>query len=547
MWQDVRYAIRGFWQNPGFTTVALLSLLLGIGASTSFFSVVYGVLIAPYPYAKPDEIWAPAVTSTGQAVRSWHSYSRRELREIQIMPAFEQVMATLPERVLLKSASGPESLIAVLVTGNAFDFIGVKPLLGRTLEPSDVLPNGQPEPVVVLSYRAWQRLFGGSPHAIGQKLVLNDVPRTVVGVMPSRFGWWTQDGVWLPMTMDWTDETPVNAIMRLRAGVTPQAAEQQLQAVNLQLAAEKPQNFPRQGFRTTLLNYMDITVASGEMTSSLRMLLLAVGFLLLIACVNVANLQLARTTSRAREIAVRLSVGAGRKRLVRQLLTENIVLSLLGGTLGLLFAFGATRVITVLLPDASIPGEARIEVNGPVLLFSLIVSLATGFLFGLTPALRCSRPNLIETLKDGGRGASGSISGRTFRSGLVVAEVALAVILLAAASLAIRSFAQLLAINPGFRVDHTLMTPIPLPPQRYKTIEQRNGFARNLLDSLAAVPGIESAALGNGGMPFGGIPSPYTLEGQLPERDHQIAVALVSSDYLRTFGIALKQGRPFSR
>lgn len=543
LWQDVRYALRGFWHNPGFTLVALLSLALGIGACTSFFSVIYGVLIAPYPYAHPDKIWAPAVTATGEAVEGWHRYSKRELREIEKLPAFEQAMATGFERVLLKRPAGPESFVGILLTGNAFDFIGVKPLLGRTIEPFDVKADGQTEPVVVLSYLAWRRLFSGNADAIGQKLIINDQPRTIIGVMPARFGWWTQEGIWMPMPMDIKDETPVNVIMRLRDGVTPAAAEQQLQSLNLQLAQAKPQTFPRHGFHTTLLNYMDITQASGEMTQSLRLLFVAVGLLLLIACVNVANLQLARTTSRVREIAVRLSIGAGRRRLVRQLLTESLALSLVGGGLGILFALAATRVITLLLPGDSIPGEARIEVNGPVLLFSLAISLATGILFGLAPALRCSRPNLVDTLKDGGKGSSGSVSGKHLRRGLVMAEVALSVILLAAASLAIRSFSQLMAIDPGFRTDHTLMVQVPLPPKQYKTVEQRNEFARNLLDSVSGAPGVQSVALGNGGMPFGGYPSAYTIPGQLPRPDNRIAIGLVSSAYLRTLGIALKLGR----
>ena len=426
LWQDIGYAVRGFWHSPGFTTVALLSLMLGIGACTSFFSVIYGVLIAPYPYHKPEEIWAPAVVPTGEAARGWHSYPRRELREIEKVAAFEQVMATGFRRVLLKGPLGPETTVAILLTGNAFDFIGVKPILGRTTEPSDISASGEAEPVVVLSYAEWQRLYHGSPGVLGQKLIVDELPRTIVGVMPSRFGWYTaRRASGCPLNMDWTDESPVNVIMRLRPGVTPQAAEQQLQALNIQLAAETPKSFPQHGFHTTLLNYMDITQASGEMTYSLRLLFAAVGFLLLIACVNVANLQLARTTARGREIAVRLSIGAGRARLVRQLLTENVVLAVAGGLLGIVFALGATKAITILIPQNSIPGEARIELNTYVLLFSLAISLATGILFGLAPALRCSRHNLVDTLKDGGKGTSGSLHGQTFRRSLVVAEVAL--------------------------------------------------------------------------------------------------------------------------
>jgi predicted permease len=543
LWQDLQYALRGFGKSPGFTTVAVLSLMLGIGASTALFSVVYGVLIAPYPYAKPHEIWAPAVLAPKETQRGWHVYPRGEFLEIQKLPVFADAMATGYERVLLSGDSGPENFYAVLLSGGGFNFIGVPPVLGRTIQPFDIQPNGQPQPVVVLSYAFWQRMFNGQPDALGKKLVLNDVPHTVIGVMPPRFGWYTNEAFWLPMGMDLTDESPVNVIMRLRPGITKQIAEQQLQNLNLHLAVAKPQNFPKGGFRTTLLNYMDITVASGEMASSLYLLFGAVGCLLLISCVNVANLQLARTTATVREIAVRLSIGAGRKRLVQQLLTESILLSLLGGMLGVLLAIGAIRLIVLWIPQYYVPNEARITMNGYVLLFSLGVSVLTGILFGLTPAIRCSRPNLVDSLKDGGHGAVGSVRGQATRSILVVAEVALSVILLAGASLAIRSFANLIKIDPGFQPERTLMVEVPLPPKKYKSLEQRNVFDQNLLENLKSLPGVETAAIGNGGMPFGGPRSPYSVEGQLPTEDRRVIVGLISSDYLHTLGIPLKQGR----
>jgi len=543
LWQDLRYALRGFGKSPGFTAVALLSLMLGIGASTALFSVVYGVLIAPYPYAKANEIWAPAVLGPKDALRGWHSYTRRELLEIKKMPAFADVMATSYQPVLLTGESSPESFYEVLLTGGGFNFLGVKPLIGRTIQPFDIRPDGTPQPVVVLTYQFWQREFNGNANALGSKLILNDVPHTVIGVMPPRFGWYTNESFWAPMPMDPRDEGPLNVIMRLRPGITKQVAEQQLQILNLHLAAERPQEFPKGGFRTVLRNYMDITVASGEMSSSLHLLLAAVGFLLLIACVNVANLQLARTTARAREIAVRLSLGAGRRRLMRQLLTESVLLSVLGGALGVLFAIGATQAIAAMIPADYVPNEARITINSHVLLFSLAVSVLTGILFGLTPALRCSRPNLVDTLKDGARGAGGSVRGQKTRTWLVVTEVALSVVLLAGASLAIRSFANLLTINPGFQPQKTLMMEVPLPPKRYATLERRNTFDRNLLDSVKNLPGVEAAAIGNGGMPFGGPRSPYSVEGQSRTEDRRIVVGLISSDYPRTLGIPLKRGR----
>jgi predicted permease len=541
--QDIRYGLRGFAHSPGFTTVALLSLMLGIGISTSLFSVVYGVLIAPYPYAKPDQIWAPAVLAPKARPDGWHSYSRREFAEIQKLPAFAEVMATTFQHVLMTGSSGPQSFDGVLLTGDAFHFIGVPPLIGRTIQPFDVSADGEAGPVVVLSYRFWQQTFNGDSRAIGKTLILNDVPHTVIGVMPPRFGWYTNEAFWLPMGMDFTDESLTNVIIRLRPGVSKEAAEQQLQTLNLQLASEKPENFPRHGFRTQLLNYMDITQASGEMTSSLHLLSLAVGFLLLIACANVANLQLARTTTRMREIAVRLSLGAGRLRLIRQLLTESILLSLFGGALGVSFALGCTHVISILIPQDYIPNEARITVNSQVLLFSLVASVLTGILFGLTPAIRCSRPDLTDSLKDGGRGSAGSVKGQAMRTWLVVAEVAMSVILLSGAVLAIRGFTGLLKINPGFHPEKTLVVDVSLDPKHYQTLAQRNVFDRNLLEKVANLPGVESAAIGNGGLPFGGPRSSYTVEGQPRDEDKRIIVGLISSDYLRALGIPLVRGR----
>jgi predicted permease len=522
--------------------VALLSLALGIGATTALFSVVYGVLIAPYPYAKPDQIWAPEVHSPEQTPQGWHQYSRREFLELQKLPVFSAAMATDPSRVLLTGDRSPENEIAVQVTGNAFDFLGVKPILGRTIQPFDIGPGGEPAPVTVVSYAFWQRIFSGQPNAIGARIVLDDVPYTIIGVMPPRFGWWTSDGVWVPMPMDLKDTRGINPIVRLAPGVSAAAAAASLHALNRHFAEQQPAHFPRGPFRTSLLNYMDITVASGEMEASLRILMAAVGFLLLIACANVANLQLARTTARLREIAMRLSIGASRGRIVRQLLTESVLLSMLGGLLGILLAIGLTRAIVVLMPESYVPNEARITVNAYVLAFSFAVSVCTGVLFGLAPALQCTRPNLTDALKEGARGSGGSAAGGRIRGALVIAEVALSVILLAGASLAARSFADLLSIDPGFRPEHTLMLSVALPPKQYKTIGQRNLFAQTFLQRVANLPGVEAATIG-----IDGRPSPYAIEG-LPGAPSQrlsssISVSLIGADYARTLGIPLKRGR----
>jgi putative ABC transport system permease protein len=537
--QDFSYAIRSFRRSPAFVLVALLSLTLGIGATSAIFSVIYGVLIAPYPYARPGEIWAPEVRARDG--RGGHTYALDELRSLAEVPAFSDVMATSIETVLMTGEFAPESFGGVLLSGNAFNFLGVPPVVGRTIQPTDIRPDGEAEPVVVLSYRLWLRLFEGSPSAVGRTLRLNGRPHTIVGVMPPRFGWYGSEGFWLPLSPVRKDVPWINPIVRLAPGVSKAVAEEQLIALNKRLALEKPASFPGSGFTTTLRNYLDVTVASGEMQTSLRLLLGAVAFLLLIACANVANLQLTRGTARAREMAVRMSIGAGRRRLVRQLLTESVLLSLAGGALGVLFAFGAIRSIVALMPEFYVPNESRVAINTPVLLFSVGVSLLTGIVFGLVPALQASKPDLADALRAGRSTGAGAHGGRT-RNLLVVVEVALSVVLLVSAGLTVRTFFVLQNMDAGIKADRVLIVGVPLPQTRYTTLEQRNLFAQELLDRVGGLPGVEAATFG---LPFGGPQSPFTIVGQLPDDSKRIAINLVGADHLRAFGIPLRGGRMF--
>ncbi len=537
--QDLGYAIRSFRRSPAFVLVALLSLTLGIGATSAIFSVIYGVLIAPYPYARPGEIWAPEVRALDG--RGGHTFALDELRPLTELPAFSDVMATSIETVLMTGEFAPESFGGVLLSGNAFNFLGVPPVVGRTIQPSDVGPDGQVEPVVVLSHRLWLRLFEGDPSALGRTLQLNGRPHTIVGVMPPRFGWYGNDGFWLPLSPTRTDLPWLNPIVRLAPGVSKDAAEAQFSALVKRLAQEKPSTFPAQGFTARLRNYLDVTVASGEMQASLRLLLGAVAFLLLIACANVANLQLTRGTARAREMAVRMSIGAGRRRLLGQLLTESVLLSLAGGALGVLFAFLATRSIVALMPEFYVPNESRVEINITVLAFSLGVSLLTGIVFGLVPALQTSKPDITDALRAGRSTGAGTHGSRT-RNLLVVIEVALSVVLLVSAGLTVRTFVVLQNMDAGINADRVLLVGVPLPPTKYTTLEQRNRFAEELLDRVGALPGVEAATLGH---PFGSPQSPFTIVGHIPDESKRLAVHLVGSNHLRTYGIALRGGRMF--
>jgi putative ABC transport system permease protein len=543
LWQDLRFGCRLLLKNRGITAVAVISLALGIGASTSIFSVVYGVLISPYPYAKPGEIWAPGIRNAKNPNQGRGAYKAADVLRLRQLPAFSAVMATAPDGRILKHNGALENITTVQVTGNAFEFLGVQPILGRAIAPADIRPDGTAEPVVVLTVKAWQRLFDGQRDAIGQTVELNDVPHTVIGVMPSRFGWFTDDGLWAPLPLDPRSPMMMLPITRLGPGVSASAAREQLDALHRQLAQSTPGDFPREGFVTDLRNYLDMTVASGEMQSSLRLLFGAVGFLLLIACANVANLQLARATSRAREVALRMSVGAGRGRVLRQLLTESVVLSAVGGALGILFAIAITRGIVFLMPDFYVPNESRITVNGYVLAFSAAISILTGILFGLAPAVQCSRLDLVGTLKEGGKGGGAGTAGGRTRAALVIAEVALSVVLLVGAGLTVRGFLGLLKVDPGFQSDRLLMVDVRVPAKRYATWEQRVAFTQNLLERAASIPGAQSAAVGNGGFPFGGIRSGYRIDGAPPADGNPLVLTLVSADYPRTLGIPLVAGR----
>ena len=541
MIHDLRFGVRMLLKHKGLTSVAVLTLALGIGATTALFSVIYGVLISPYPYARSHEIWTPGLVSV-KATQTMRPYPLTAYQEMANLPVFAEVMATSPETVLLTGEHAPEVFGGIRVSSNAFQFLGVPPIVGRTIQPSDIRANGEPELVTVLSFLRWQKLFNGDPNAVGKTLRLNNEVYTIIGVMPPRFGWWTPIGVWLPMGTVARDAQMVFPVVRLKPGMTPTTAEGQLHALHQEVAKDPASRIPKEEYTTKLTNYLDITQASGQMERTLQLLFGAVGLLLLIACANVANLQLAKATARAREMCIRLALGARRVQLVRQLLTESVLLSLLGGALGLLFAYWITHLTATLMPVRLVPNEARIEVNRHVLFFCLGISMLTGILFGLMPALQSSRQNLVESLKDEGR-TSTTAKGGKLRATLVIVEVALAVVLLVSASLTVRSFAALQKIELGFEPERLMRVALLLPPKRYATWEKRNRFAQDLLERVRSLPGIEAATMGDGGLPFGGPESGYTIDGQPSAETGRITLNTVGADYLRTLGIPLRQGR----
>ena len=540
--RDLKIGYRHLLQNRSSTLVAIVTLAIGIGATTALFSVIYGVVLSPYPYSKPHEIWTPGLRATASS-QLMRPYRFSEFEAMSRLPSFASVMATSPGGALLTGEFAPEPITAIRVSANAFQFLAVPPVLGRAIQPSDVSAEGLAQPVVVLSYARWQRQFGSDPDVLGKTLVLDSVRYAIVGVMPSRFGWWTSDGVWLPLGRERLDAT-VFPIVRLARDVSADAAQDQLHTLQLQFKTSNPAGFPRDEFSTTLTNYLDITVASGQMTNSLRLLFGAVVFLLLIACTNVANLQLARASVRTREIGVRLALGATRRQLIRQLLSESVLLALVGGLAGLAVAYGITLLMVGLMPPAFVPNEARIELNGFALAFCFLVSVATGIVFGMFPAFQSSRPQLSTVLNDESRGSS-AVSGARLRGGLVIAEVAIAVTLLAGAAVTLRSFNALQNVELGFRPQQVMTLQLPLPPARYSTADARNRFAQDVVSRVRRLPGVEAVAIGNGGLPFGGPQSAYTLIGQ-PRSDAHIRMHLTNEDYVRVLGMPLRSGRMLS-
>ncbi|HVZ66405.1 MAG TPA: ABC transporter permease [Lacunisphaera sp.] len=534
--RDLGLAARSLVRSQTHAVMVVLTLALGIGMTSTIFSVVYGVLIDPYPYARSGEIWEPQAFDPKTNRRI--GFRIKDYLEMQRLPAVASAMATGYSQVTMFSENSPEIITSPQLTGTAFPFLDVTPVLGRGLLPTDFESTGDARPVVVLTYKLWQRLFNGDPGVLGRTLDLDHVPHTIGGVMPPRFGWYTDDGLWRPLPVTELDRG-VRLIVRLRPGVTPEAAGQQLQAMLLEQARKEPGRFPKDGFKAEFKNYLDVTVASGSMRTSLQLLFGAVGFLLAIACINAANLQLARGAGRSREMAVRLALGAGRGRLVRQLLTESVVLAAAAGVLGVALAYGCIHLIVALLPPNHVPNEARVTLNGWVLGFSTLVAMASGIVSGLMPALQCSRPDMNEALKEGGHAATGH-RGNRLRHAFAIAQITLSVVLLVGASLLTISFVRAENRYRGFQTERMLLLRLPLDPKRYTSFAERIAFAREFERRARTLPGVTNVTVG---LPpgFDGR-SNVDITGQ-PKPPEPVGLNFVDASYLGTYGIALKAGR----
>jgi putative ABC transport system permease protein len=546
--QDIRYGIRSLLKNPGLSAVAVLALMLGIGANTAIFTVVNGVLLNPLPYDHSDRLVfvserSPQMEELAVSLPNFVDWREQNM-------SFEHIgVYRRADSYTIVLHDLPEQVTGATVSADLLSALRVTPLLGRIFSANEDKLGG--EPVVLLGYGLWQRGFGGDPDIVGQKLTMSGKLYTVIGVMGADYAFPAEAELWVPIgpqfnNVGWQERgnhPGVYGIARLRSGVTIEQAQEEMNVIAERLEHQYPDS--NTGIRVNVRPLLDTFVR--DIRPLLWALLGAVGFVLLIACANVANLLLSRAAVRQKEIAIRGALGASRLRLVRQILTESVLLSLIGAVLGVVVARFGVKAIVAVNPNG-IPRSGEIGLDLRVLGFTLIVAVLTGIVFGLAPALQASRWTMGEALKEGGQASTGL--KQRLRRGLVISEVALSLVLLIGAGLMIRSFAVLSAVNPGFGVDNLLSLQINLPRAQYTQAPQRVNFYRQLLDRLAVLPDLQAAAaatglpLGKNGnqMSFGVAGQPDAPPGQAPLAE----VAYVSNDYFRTMNIPFLQGRIFT-
>ena len=546
IWQDVRYGLRGLANRPSFALLAVLNLALGIGAATTIFSVIQGVLLDPFPYVDARRVAMIQIHDTTSSRPGGRSFFQvPEFLELQSQNhVFEDVIGGSFEDVLMTTAEGTEQFTGGAMTPNMFQFLGVPALFGRTLLPSDAA-TGAP-PVFVMAHKMWVARYNRDPSVVGRTFVLNGVPTTLVGIMPQRFTKLGAD-LWRPIVLTLADpEVSQRYFMfqaKLKPGVTLQQAAADAEVITHRLAKIYPSNYPPQ-FTALAVSWVDNLI--GPFRATLYALAAAVGLLLLIACSNVANMLLARASGREKEMAIRASMGASRSRLVRQLLVESLLLAAGGVLIGCLFSYAGIKALVQLIPDGLIPNEAIIHLNMTVLIFSLVTAAFTAVLFGLLPAFLTARRDIVEPLKDSGKGTSGGFRGGRLRGALVIVEVALSLMLLAGAGLLMRSFVALQTVDLGMNPNNVLFARLPLPRGQYTTAAEKQRFFRELLRRLHDVPEIEVATVASTLPPYGGIRSDIEIPGKTATERWNAIFQLASDGYFQTLGLRLQRGRPLS-
>ena len=555
---DIRFGLRMLLKCPTVTVVAIVTLALGIGANTAIFSVVNAVLLRSFPYAQPQQlvlVWEKRQGGrTDQNVINLANFNDWK----QQNQVFTDMAVFFDRSLNLTGVGEPEEVPVQYATTNLLSVLGTSPLLGRAFVEDDGRDGLDRPHAVIISYGLWQRRFGGDQQIVGRQIALNNQPTTVIGVMPATFGWHIQKGtqvskpadIWVPFQI--TNELLArrgrfaSAVARMKPGVTREQAQSDLDTIAARLAQQYPEANKTWGVNVVPLR----TQFTGEIRKPLLILLGAVGFVLLIACANVANLLLARASARRKEIALRAGLGASRWRIARQLLTESVLLSLIGGVIGVLVAWWGTKALVALSPPALIELQ-RVRVNWLVLGFTLGLSLLTGIIFGLAPALEATRIDLQHSLKEGSRNLGGSAGTAQLRNLFVVTQVALALVLLVGAGLLVRSFNRLQAVDAGFNPDKLLTVRVTLPLAKYDTEQKRIEFFHQATAKVSLLPGVQSVGAINT-PPFTGLYSATSMQivgGPVlpPEKELKTGVCVTDANYFQTMQIPLLRGRLYTQ
>ena len=545
LWQDLRFGWRLFLNKPAFTLIAVLSLALGIGANTAIFSLVDAVLLRPLPFHEPDRlaiVWEDAAqigfprnTPAPANYADWKAQNK----------VFEDMAAINWRNFALTENGEPEKVEAQAVTANFFSLLGVKPLLGRSFTAAEDAPGA--DRVALISYGLWQRRFGSDPALVGKEILLDGQKRTVLGVMPAGFQLLSKEtGLWVPMAFSAEDLANrgghyLTVVARIKPGVTLAQARADIAGVMQRIN----QDHPMHGFELGSVVIPLREELAGEVRPALIVLLVAVGCVLLIACANIANLLLSRGAARYREIAVRTALGAGRGRIVRQLLTESILLAVAGGLTGLLFAWLSFSFLTQIIPD-SMALNAGVKIDARIFSFTMLLSLLTGIVFGLAPAMQAAKVDLNEALKQSG-GRSGAGAGhRRLRSALVVTEIALALVLLVGAGLLIQTFLKLRALDIGINAENVLTLRTQLPSEKYGELPKRTAFYQQVLERVRALPGVRAAGYTTAvPLTWKGGTTGFVIEGKTPQPGQDANNRQVTTGYFETMGVKLRQGRFF--
>src|SRR6266567_605078 len=539
LWQDLRFAFRQMARTPGFSLTAILSLALGIGATVSVFSVIYSAILNAWPYSGFDRVCQiNTISKTGD--EGGPGFTGPQVRQLRQARAVEDVVAESGWNLTITGSDVPQDVQGVYLTGNGFTFFGMPAMVGRYFEPSDAPDTQDPQPVAVLSYNFWQHHFNGDPTIVGKNIQLVHKDYTILGVLPPRFTWMDGD-VYLPLKMSQAQDVTYNTALKLKPGVRPEAAEAEFRPLLEQFDKERPNYYPTQ-FRIAVREMGEFYVR--DLRGTLYLLFGAVALLLAIGCANVSILLLARGTARQHELAIRSAVGASRLRIVRQLLTESLLLALVGAGLGVVMAYRVLGFIVARLPEYSFPHEADFHINLTVLVFSVSLAILSGVLFGVFPALESARLEINQVIQAGTHKVAGSVRGKRMHTGLIAGQIALTLLLLTAAGTAIQGFSRMMRRPLGYDPHNVMSVGIPIHENTLNTWAERAAYITQMRDRVAALPGVISAGIStNATPPSNGWPQPFEILGKNASEQQEALLNFVSPEYFKILQIPLAEGR----